>query len=83
MGKAVEVAIDIGYRHIDCASLYRNEEEVGDAIAKAMKKKGLKREEIFITSKVGSGNLLKNINSDRSGATNTPLMMCGSRVRQH
>lgn len=41
-------ALSVGYRHIDTAQSYFNEEEVGNAI----KKSGIKREEIFLTSKV-------------------------------
>ena len=52
MGHAVEVAIDMGYRHIDGAFFYKNEQEVGEAIAKGMKKHNLKREDVFVTSKV-------------------------------
>ncbi|KZO90458.1 Aldo/keto reductase [Calocera viscosa TUFC12733] len=40
-------ALKAGYRHLDCALIYQNEEEVGDAI----KQSGVPREEIFITSK--------------------------------
>jgi diketogulonate reductase-like aldo/keto reductase len=46
--RAVEVALKSGYRHIDCAAIYRNENEVGDGI----KKSGVKREDIFITGKL-------------------------------
>ncbi|RDW66653.1 alcohol dehydrogenase-1 [Coleophoma crateriformis] len=46
--KAVEVALQSGYRHIDCAAIYRNENEVGAGI----KKSGVKREDIFITGKL-------------------------------
>ncbi|CAG8156087.1 unnamed protein product [Penicillium nalgiovense] len=45
---AVEVALNQGYRHIDCAAIYRNETEVGAGI----KKSGVPREEIFITGKL-------------------------------
>uniref|UniRef100_A0A093Y800 D-xylose reductase [NAD(P)H] n=1 Tax=Talaromyces marneffei PM1 TaxID=1077442 RepID=A0A093Y800_TALMA len=45
---AVEVALKSGYRHIDCAAIYRNEIEVGNGI----KKSGVPREEIFVTSKL-------------------------------
>ncbi|KAI6910057.1 putative aldehyde reductase I [Hortaea werneckii] len=45
---AVEEALKQGYRHIDCAAIYRNETEVGGGI----KKSGVPREEIFITGKL-------------------------------
>lgn len=41
-------ALSVGYRHIDTAQSYFNEEEVGDAIVKS----GVPREEIFLTTKV-------------------------------
>ena len=44
----IRQALETGYRHIDTASVYRNEKEIG----KAIKESGIKREEIFITSKV-------------------------------
>ena len=46
--KAVREALDVGYRHIDTATAYFNEEEVG----KAVRDSGIPREEIFITSKL-------------------------------
>lgn len=45
---AVEGAIALGYRHIDTAAMYGNEEAVGAGIARS----GVKREEIFLTTKV-------------------------------
>lgn len=48
----VAAAIHAGYRHIDCAAIYGNEKEVGDGIRKGMKKEGLKRKDIWITSKL-------------------------------
>ncbi|WP_018933958.1 aldo/keto reductase [Gracilibacillus lacisalsi] len=45
---AVKSALELGYRHIDTASLYANEEGVGQAI----KDSGIPREEIFVTTKV-------------------------------
>jgi 2,5-diketo-D-gluconate reductase A len=48
---AVKTALDIGYRHIDTAEMYRNEKEVGQGIRDA----GLDRAEVFITSKLNNG----------------------------
>jgi len=50
--KAVEVAIEMGYRHIDCARAYGNEKEVGDGIMSQINKGTIKREDVFITSKL-------------------------------
>lgn len=50
---AVRTALAIGYRHIDTAELYDNEAEVGAAIHDS----GVKRAEIFVTTKVPMGEL--------------------------
>lgn len=50
--QAVEEAIVVGYRHIDTAAIYQNEEGVGEGILRGMKRTGLKREDLFITSKL-------------------------------
>jgi 2,5-diketo-D-gluconate reductase A len=49
--RAVETALEIGYRHIDTAEMYRNEQGVGDAVRAS----GLDRADVFITSKLGNG----------------------------
>jgi 2,5-diketo-D-gluconate reductase A len=46
--RAVSEALEVGYRHIDTAAIYRNEEGVGAAIAKS----GIPRDELFITTKL-------------------------------
>ncbi|XP_037703911.1 aldo-keto reductase family 1 member C1 homolog isoform X2 [Choloepus didactylus] len=50
--KATKIAIDAGYRHIDAAYLYENEEEVGRAIRSKIADGTVKREDIFYTSKL-------------------------------
>ncbi|HEY1098208.1 MAG TPA: aldo/keto reductase [Myxococcota bacterium] len=53
---AVSAAIDAGYRHIDTAELYQNEEGVGRALKASLPKHGLTRDDIFITTKISPGN---------------------------
>ncbi|KAL3489385.1 NADP-dependent oxidoreductase domain-containing protein [Aspergillus germanicus] len=51
--KAVVKALEVGYRHLDCAWYYLNEGEVGDGVADFLKANpSVKREDIFITTKV-------------------------------
>lgn len=51
--KTVKVAIDMGYKHIDCASLYHNESEVGAAVYSKIVDGIVNRKDIFVVSKVG------------------------------
>lgn len=46
--KVISEAINAGYRHLDTAALYNNEEDVG----KAIRESGIPREEFFVTSKL-------------------------------
>jgi 2,5-diketo-D-gluconate reductase A len=48
---AVTTALEVGYRHIDTAQMYRNEQGVGRAIREA----GVDRADVFITSKLNNG----------------------------
>ena len=52
----VEAALQEGYRHIDTAQMYRNEEGVGQAIHTS----GIARDQVFLTTKVGRDNLPKD-----------------------
>jgi len=49
---AVGTALEVGYRHIDTAQMYGNEEGVGQAVAAS----GIPREELWITSKLDNGS---------------------------
>jgi 2,5-diketo-D-gluconate reductase B len=49
---AVETALRLGYRHVDTAERYGNETEVGEGLAQGLPAAGLKREEVFVTTKV-------------------------------
>ena len=54
--QCIPLALKAGYRHIDTAQVYRNEEGVGFALNNALKDQGLSREEVFLTTKVFPGN---------------------------
>lgn len=49
---AVKTAIKAGYRNIDTAAAYHNEESVGEGVRQAMQEYGIKREELFISTKL-------------------------------
>ena len=48
----VEHSIDVGYRHLDTAHIYQTEVPVGKAVKAKIKAGVIRREDIFITSKV-------------------------------
>jgi alcohol dehydrogenase (NADP+) len=51
IAEAVTGAVSAGYRHLDCASVYGNEAQIGGALA-GLFRRGLRREELWITSKL-------------------------------
>lgn len=67
----VEQALELGYRHIDTATGYHNETEVG----KAIKASGLARDELFITTKFSNDD---HRTGDLKGAFNRSLEMLDS-----
>ncbi|KAL1974803.1 hypothetical protein VTN31DRAFT_5007 [Thermomyces dupontii] len=52
VGEGVFQALKAGYRHLDLARIYQNQREVGQGIRRAFQELGIKREDIFITSKL-------------------------------
>ena len=54
VGTAVRQALEMGYRHIDAAAIYGNEAEIGEALEQAFADGVVRREELWITSKLWS-----------------------------
>lgn len=52
VGPVIREAIRIGYRHFDCAAVYGNEAEIGQAFEAAISEGDVTREELFVTSKL-------------------------------
>lgn len=65
VSEAVFGAIESGYRLIDCAAVYQNEDKIGEVLKRVFAETEIKREELFITSKVwndmhGEGDVLRS-----------------------
>ena len=52
IANAVKAAIRMGYRHIDCAEVYQNEKEIGEALSEVIADSTVSRNELWITGKV-------------------------------
>lgn len=50
--QALDAALEAGYRHIDTATIYRNEHLIGKVLKRWLSEGKVKREELFITTKV-------------------------------
>src|ERR1700684_651709 len=54
--QATETALEAGFRQFDCAERYRNEEAVGDAMQAAFKAGTVRRDDVFVTTKLWNTN---------------------------
>jgi diketogulonate reductase-like aldo/keto reductase len=54
--QATKTALDVGFRHLDCAERYRNEEAVGDAMEEVFKAGTIARNDVFVTTKLWNSN---------------------------
>jgi diketogulonate reductase-like aldo/keto reductase len=54
--QAIKTALEVGFRHFDCAERYRNEEAVGDAMREIFAAGTVQREEVFVTTKLWNTN---------------------------
>ena len=54
--QATKTALEVGFRHLDCAERYRNEEAVGDVMQAAFSEGTIRREDVFVTTKLWNTN---------------------------
>ncbi|MGO9472055.1 MAG: aldo/keto reductase [Rhodomicrobium sp.] len=54
--QATKTALEVGFRHFDCAERYRNEHAVGEAIKESFCAGKIKREDVFVTTKLWNNN---------------------------
>ena len=54
--QATKTALDVGFRHFDCAERYRNEDAVGDALQDVFKAGTIRRDDVFVTTKLWNTN---------------------------
>lgn len=52
VGETLQMALKAGYRHVDCASRYKNEVEIGDSLSQVFRKGDIKRSDVFLVGKV-------------------------------
>jgi aldehyde reductase len=54
--RATKAAVEVGFRHLDCAERYRNEAEVGAALKELIADGTVRREDLFVTTKLWNNN---------------------------
>jgi diketogulonate reductase-like aldo/keto reductase len=54
--QAVQTALEVGFRHFDCAERYRNEEAIGNAMQAVFRAGTARREDVFVTTKLWNTN---------------------------
>jgi diketogulonate reductase-like aldo/keto reductase len=54
--QATKTALEVGFRHFDCAERYRNEQAVGDAMQEVFKSGSVQRNDVFVTTKLWNSN---------------------------
>src|ERR1700734_2905308 len=54
--QAAKTALEAGFRHLDCAERYRNEDAVGEAMRDVFKAGAIRREDVFVTTKLWNTN---------------------------
>jgi alcohol dehydrogenase (NADP+) len=54
--QAIKTALEVGFRHLDCAEAYNNEDVVGSAMREAFEAGTVRREELFVTTKLWNNN---------------------------
>jgi len=53
MTNVIECALSVGYRHIDCAWIYKNEKMIGKCLSNQLKKGEIKRSDLFLQVNFG------------------------------
>jgi diketogulonate reductase-like aldo/keto reductase len=54
--QATKAALEVGFRHFDCAERYRNEEAIGEAMQEVFRAGAIRREDVFVTTKLWNTN---------------------------
>jgi diketogulonate reductase-like aldo/keto reductase len=54
--QATQTALEVGFRHFDCAERYRNEQAIGDAMQAVFRAGTVRREDVFVTTKLWNTN---------------------------